>query len=579
VLLSEYVVRVLAQRGVRHVFGYPGASIIPLMGAIDRDPEMSWVLMRHEGSAALAASASAKLTGSLAVCLATAGPGATNMATGILDAHLDRAPILALTGLVPSWKQARAGFQDVDAARLFSTLVPHSVACSHPDQLPVLLRNAIGQAEQERTVVHLALPSDIQNVTIDDDDPRFDTGRQAEVLRLQPPPDSVVELVAAELAAGPPPTIAVGARAFGAGAAIEALAERLGAAIVTSLDGKGVIDESHPLSLGALGIFGSPGVEGTRKVLEQATSVLAFGVDDLAPFVTDDSGAQVRDLYQCEPDFTSVTHELRRTRTLCGPLQMIAAGLAERIRPSPGRNLTLDEIEPAGSGGKIEPAGSGGKIEPAGSGGNIEPVRPSAEPTVDVPSDSRYAHPIRVLGALSGLLGPDDVVALDVGDHTVWAAHYLQLRQRQRLLVSKQLGTMGFCLPAVIAAKLAQPSSHVVGICGDGGFQMALGELLTAVQERLELVVVVFDNGILCRVVAQQVQAVGTTLVNPDFVALARACGAEGAVLDGASDPEAVLRSALAHRGGPFLVDVRLDPAVQAPMAMNAGGFVPMHFA
>lgn len=538
--LCEYVVRTLASRGVRHVFGYPGASIIPLMDAIDRSPDVSWVLMRHEGSAALAASASAKVTGGLGVCAATAGPGATNMATGVLDAHLDRAPVLALTGLVPSWKQSREGFQDVDAARFFGTLLTRSVACTHPDQLPILLRDSIGHAEQDRVVAHLALPADIQTVTVDDDDPRFGPGQQSEVLRLQPPPAAAIDVVAGELATAGDIVIIVGARAWGAGAAIETLAERLGAAIITSLDGKGVIDESHPNCLGVLGIFGAPGVEASHKVLEQASAIVAFGVDDLAPFVTDESGAQVRRLYQCEPDFSSVNHKFRRDRTLCGPLDVVAEQLSSRLD------------------------GSGGSGRPA----REEPALP--------PGDARFVHPVRLLRHLGGMLPPDSVVALDVGDHTLWAAQFLVLRGRQRVIVSRQLGTMGFCLPAVIAAKLARPDTRVVGICGDGGFQMALGELLTAVQERVTAVIVVFNNGVLQRVVAQQRQPTGTMLVNPDVVALARACGADGAAVDGTTDLEAALRRAFDHRGGPFVVDARCDPGLQAPMAKASPRMAPL---
>jgi thiamine pyrophosphate-dependent acetolactate synthase large subunit-like protein len=273
--------------------------------------------------------------------------------------------------------------------------------------------------------------------------------------------------------------------------------------------------------------------------------VLVFGLDDLSPFVVDESGTQCRDLYQCEPDFSSVTHRLRRTRTLCGPLPDIAQALAAR----------LEGFSPAGV-----PALPAESPPPAG--------------------DERYVHPVRVLRSLGDLLGPDAVVSFDVGDHTVWAAQFLRLRYRQRLLVSKQLGTMGFCLPAIVAAKLLQPESTVVGICGDGGFQMALAELLSAVQERLAVVLIVFNNGVLQRVVAQQRNAVGTTLLNPDIVALARACGATGAVLDGNADVEAVLQAALDHRGGPFVIDARCDPRIQAPMSSSGGdGFVPMQFA
>jgi thiamine pyrophosphate-dependent acetolactate synthase large subunit-like protein len=158
-------------------------------------------------------------------------------------------------------------------------------------------------------------------------------------------------------------------------------------------------------------------------------------------------------------------------------------------------------------------------------------------------------------------------IALDTGAHTLWAAHALQLRRHQRVLVSNRLGMMGFSLPAAIAAQLAQPDHWVIAICGDGGLQMVLGELATAAQERLPITVIVFNNGLLHNVAAQQVSPYGTTLGNPDFVALARAFGADGAVVDGSTDVDTVLRRAAEQRSAPFLVDVRCDPSIPPPLS------------
>ncbi len=550
--LADYVISILAERGVRQVYGYPGAAIIPLMAAIDRHPDLQWILVRNESAAALAAAAEARLTGNLAVFLVTSGPGATNVVTGLVDAHVDRTPVLAITGLVPTWKQSRSGFQDLDQARLLSTLIPRSVSCQHPDQLPVLLRDCIGQAEQHRDVVHLAIPHDIQVVPIRPEDPRFAPGRIPQRVTAQVPPPAALDLVASELAQVARMVVVVGPRAVGAGEAIEELAERLDAPIISTLDAKGIIDESHPSALGVLGIFGAPGVEMARSVLQRSEAVLAFGIDNVAPFLTDQSGVQVRDLYLCEPDFTSLSHQYVRRRTLVGPLATIAQELYARLQDRRQDDLTRELLQQKRT--FLETYSREG-----GPGGE-------------------FVHPVRFLSHLNSWLEADSVVALDVGDNTVWSAQYLLFTKRQRILVSNQLGTMGFCLPAAIAAKLARPGARVVGLCGDGGFQMLMGEMLTAVQYGLHFVLVVFNNGVLQRVIAQQGEPVGTVIRNPDFVALAKACGADGAVVRGDTDIREVLDRAFRPAGAPFLIDLRLDPKLKAPMSQWEDGFVPMHF-
>jgi thiamine pyrophosphate-dependent acetolactate synthase large subunit-like protein len=550
--ISEYIVRVLASRGVRQVFGYPGAAILPLMEAIDRHPDVEWVLMRHEGSASLAASIQARMTGRLAVCLASAGPGATNMFTGMFDAHLERSPVLALTGLVPTWQQSRSGFQDIDQTLLTKPLITRSIPCVHPDQIPSLLRDCIGELEQSREACHIAIPTDVQATEVHPDDQRYQSWELPEPLKLQSPPEAAIALVAAELSRLEHVVIVVGARAYGAGPAIEALAERLQAPIISALDAKGAIDDDHPCALGVMGIFGAPGVETTHEVLAKANAILGFGVDYVAPFVMDKGGSQRRLLYQCEPDFSSITHRFKRERTLVGPLEQIAAGLAAHVTGVRDASL-LERAR---------------RLK--------ESIATPGGPAFGGPD---YADPVALLRALSERLGAEDVVVADVGDSTIWAAKFLHFAKRQRLLVSNVMGVMGISVPGAIGAKLAAPARRVVAICGDGAFQMSLAELLSAVQAQAEIVVLVFTNGWLQRVAAQQGRPHGTKLHNPDFMALAKACGADGAVFDGRGDAGAVLDRAFATRGRPFLLEVRLHPDLRVPVCKSNDGFVPRHYA
>jgi thiamine pyrophosphate-dependent acetolactate synthase large subunit-like protein len=358
-----------------------------------------------------------------------------------------------------------------------------------------------------------------------------------------PPPDAALDIVAAELEQCQQPVIVLGRRAVGCGAALEELAAKLGAPIITTLDGKGIVDESHPNSLGVLGIFGFPAVETTQAMLRRADLILAFGVDTVKPFLTDEIDIQRRRLIQCEVELSLLTHEYHRVHTLLGPLNAIAEGLRDRIEARQDHAAIAALVQ------------------------EREDFLHTMIPGKESFQSEGLAHPMTFLLQLNGYLDAQTILTIDTGAHTVWAAQFLQLTQRQRVLVSSRLGVMGFSIPAAIAAQLAYPDHKVIAICGDGGFQMVVGELATAVQYHLPIIVIVFNNGMLQNVTVQQATPYGTMLRNPDFVALAHAYGADGAVIDGTTDVDAVMRQALDHRKTPFLIDLRCDPRIIAPLS------------
>lgn len=544
--MADYIVRSLGLLGVRHIFGYPGSPLVPFLAAVERQDVVRWVLMRHENAAAMAAGAHARLTGELGVCVATSGPGVLNALCGVVDADLDRVPLLAISGLVPTAQLGHWEFQDVNQAQILGAVLAHSANCVHPGQLAALLRNFAGSAIQEQRAVHLALPSDVLEAEIAPDDRAFrlDAALLPQPLRLMPPPRAALDLVAGELDGYRLPVIVLGRRAVGCGPAIEQLAEKLGAPIITTLDGKGIVDEAHPNVLGVLGIFGYPAFEATRQILRQADVILAIGVDTIKPFLTERLNVQHRALIQCDSEFGFLSQEYHRDRTLVGPLDAIADGLRDRVSARP-RSPVLETL-------------AAERAE----------FRGAMAQEAHAPGPGGSMHPRDFLLPLSARLPAAAVIALDTGAHTLWAAQYLRLTRRQRVLVSSRLGTMGFSLPAAIAAQLAAPESTVVAICGDGGFQMVVGELGTAVQNALPLIIVVFNNGVLQNVSAQQAVPYGTSLANPDLVALARAYGAEGVVVDAGADIPAVLDEAFRRgRRRPLLIDLRVDPGFHFPMS------------
>jgi pyruvate dehydrogenase (quinone) len=253
---------------------------------------------------------------------------------------------------------------------------------------------------------------------------------------------------------------------------------------------------------------------------------------------------QHRALIQCESEFDFLTHEYHRDRTLVGPLGEIVDCLRDSVRARPASPV-LAMLAAERAAARREIAAASGAVK-----------------------SGAFLHPRDFLVPLSDALPAEAVLVFDTGVHTLWTAQYLQLTRRQRVVVSSHLGTMGFALPAAIAAQLAAPLSPVVAFCGDGGLQMVVGELATAVQNELPLVIVVFNNGILQNVLAQQSVPYGTTLRNPDFVALARAYGADGVVVDGSSDVPAIVADIFGRpRKRPLLIDLRIDPELMFPLS------------
>ncbi|WP_366657905.1 thiamine pyrophosphate-binding protein [Fodinicurvata sp. EGI_FJ10296] len=542
--VADYLVAFLAACGVRHIYGYPGSPLVPLLGALQRQDTVQWVLMRHENAAALAAAAEAKLTGRLAVCMATSGPGALQAVCGVVEAQLDRAPLLALTGVVSRDQQGHWDFQDVDQTSLYNAILPRSVTCASSSQLVALLRNLIGFAIQNQGAAHLALPVDILDEDVTPGDRLFDLSSiSPPCVPVAPGPDRATFGRAAAMAETGRSVIVVGRRAGGAGASIEALAEALGVAVVSSFDGKGIVDESHPHYLGVLGIFGYPAIAATKRVVEAADTVIAFGVDNLKPFLADGRNMQCRRLIQCSMDSTTASLDYAAEMMLLGPLADTADGIAAHLSPRPPSDI-IERL-------------AGERLE-----------------TMDGILDSLAAHddlsfinPLDFLFQLNGYLDQRHSVVVDTGSHTLWVALFLRLKHRQPFLVSSRLGTMGFSLPALIAAQLSDPSRQAVGICGDGGFGMVGMELATVVQHRLPIVLIIVNNGVLQNVYAQQAEPYGTTIHNPDFVAMAAAFGADGAVIDGMADVDAVLNRAFAVTDRPFVIDLRCSPALLAPLS------------
>ena len=676
---SKFIVQSLVDAGVRHVYGGHGGALVPLVNAIVDHPQAEWVCTRNEASASLAAAASAKLAGigGLGCCIATSGPGASNLVTGLLDAQLDRVPVIAITGTRPRADAAHSEFQDIDQSRLFAAGgIAFSVTVSDPLQLVSVLRDAVAIALTQRVCVHVAVPVDIQMAELQAPEhlcsaQPMELRRRAASLHGDP---YTLEQVAQLLRRERRVVFAVGLEARHAGPEVMQLAEAVGAPVVTRLDAKGAVDESHPLALGVIGVHGKPGLAATAAVIEAATLVVAFGVSELTALLCDSRGRQVRRMVEVAPDALSTNTRFRAEQTLLAdpaaaclelylrlrvpagtpppppPAAAAAAAAAEEAEAAGGSEQQQEALEvwrqikrgawsegvvstkhggwfsaaglptpshpglptrgfgdgtPSTSsrGGAAAPSplaavawretsGGGGsspgghrRLAADGGGGSSSPATPP--PLIShgasrfqlgdqsAASADGYCHPARVLAQLGGALGPADVVCVDTGDVTLWASLCLCLSRRTVTLSSERLGTMGYALCAGIAASLMRGAeSRVVVVVGDGGFQMTCNELATAVQHKARLLIVLVDNGLLGRVEFGFKNAKGCAIAGCDWVALARAYGAEGAWVESDDAVEAALDEGLRCEGV-FILAVRADPTVKADMTKMHDAVLP----
>lgn len=588
--VSDFVADALVSAGVTHVFGGHGGAVVPLIEAIEAHPKLTWVYMRNEANASLAAHAAAKLNpGVVGCCLATSGPGATNLTTGLVCGKMDAVPMIAITGLKPSYKAGLVDFQDIENDRLFAGILDYSKRVVHPFQAPLLMRDALGFAVSRRTCVHLAFPEDIQEHELDENHEVLLESAIHPLLSSPPSTNSVqktADFMQAQAAAKSRVLIAVGHLGVGAGPEITALAEMMNAPIVTRLDAKGVIDESHPLCIGVAGVHGSPGVAATRDMIESADCIFSVGVEDqmLGQFLIT-GGVQNRDLVYVMPDTSTVTGQFNSSAVLIGTvvdsIRLLTEELASRGAAKAFEQPKQDGVE-TDNGALDKMIDSTGHNFPVTlawsrlqSGAWRTADSPSAERIESLeafraelaPEPAGCCHPAEIYAAINKRLGPDDTLSVDTGDQTIWAAALGRLTRGTRTISDEFMGTMGYALPSAVAASCHQPNATHVAVVGDGAAQMTINELATAKQMNARVVMVVFINNVLGRVRYGfgPSEVPGTEIDTPDFVALAKAYGHNGAYVTNAEEADAAIEAAWGAKGV-FLVQVHLDRHLSAHM-------------
>ena len=530
--LMDQMVDVLTDWGVDTVFGMVGHSNLGLAEAFRRaeeDGRLRYIGIRHEGAAAFAASGYAKLTGRPAACFSIAGPGATNLLTGLYDAKVDRVPILALTGQVQTQVLGPGTFQEVGLAHAFADVAEWSQTVLSPENATELAALAYKHAVVMRDVAHLIFPDEVQELTgLADPPDRPKAGRLAGY-EIAPPERELARAVDL-LAAADNPVIIIGNGARPYREDVLALAERLDAPIITTFKAKGAVPDDHPLACSVLGRSGTP-IGSATMARADALLVLGAsfsnhtGIATWVPTVQVDFDRMM--LGKFHPVDVPLWGEIGRTvRILCEELP---------ARDNPAVRETI--------------------------AGRWERWRREKERRAGLTDAVGRMHPAAVFGELARHLPDDAVIPVDVGNNTYAFGHYFECKGHQDVLMSGYLGSIGFALPAAMGAWAAtRGSRRIVSISGDGGLGQYLAEFTTAVKYGMDITHVVLRNDELGKISREQTNAIRpvwqTSLQNPDFADYAELCGGRGFRADTPDELSDAFSAALAVDDGPSLVQV-----------------------
>src|SRR5438034_3795910 len=526
---AQLLVSCLENEGVRFAFGIPREENLELMDAL-RGSSVRFVLTRHEGAAAFMADVYGRLSGRAGVCLATLGPGATNLVTGVADAFLDRAPLVAITAQANLSKIHRESHQYVDILQLFGPITKWNARVESPDVVPEIVRKAFKLAEAEKPgSTHVELPENVAEEEADPDQKPL----PREPVSAPTPARASVEQAALLIEKAVRPVILAGNGVIrnGSSAELTQFAERLQIPVVTTVMGKGAIPWTSPMSLVTIGI------------LPRDHELAGFDDSDLVICIG-------YDFVEYDPRSWNPRGDRRVVHVDALPAEISAHYLPEVE--------VIGQIREAlqALGQRVRTARSSLRSVPA-STAIMKPLESELGE-----HGSKAMNPQRILWDLREILEPDDLLISDVGAHKLWLSRFFRVVKPKTIIISNGLSPMGIALPGGIAAKLMEPDRRVVTLSGDGGFLMSVHELETAKRENAATVNIVFRDGGLGSIRWKQMdkfgRMTGTGVDNPDFVRLAAAFGSRGLRVERPSELNSILREALESKV-PSLVDVPVD--------------------
>jgi acetolactate synthase-1/2/3 large subunit len=548
---AEILCETLTRLGVRHIFGYPGGAILPVYDALGKS-KLHHVLVRHEQGATHMADGYARATGGVGVAMATSGPGATNMVTGIATAMLDSSPVVCITGQVSSKLLGSDAFQEVDITGITMPITKYNVVVSRAEDIARTVREAFVIANSGRPgPVLVDITKDAQQATAEFDWEASKPNLPPKRIRVnhdQEEFDRAVEL----LNSAKRPIILAGRGIILSGAmrVFEKFVHTSNIPVAMTLLGIGCFPADNPLNLGMMGMHGEAWV---NTAIQEADLLIAIGMrfDDR---VTGDLRTYARNAKKIhiEVDRSEINKNVKVDAAIIGDAGESLTNLLPHIHAR-DHSSWLSYIK--------------------------ELKGDSAVRDIQTLPDSGHLYAAHVINDLWKVTNGNAIVVTDVGQHQMWEAQYYHHNAPRTLITSGGLGTMGFALPAAIGAKFARPDAEVWVVCGDGGFQMTMCELATIVQEKINVKIAIINNGFLGMVRQWQEffydkRYVATPLVAPDFAALANAFGIRGERITTRAEVVPTIQSAR-ETDGPVLLDFRVEqedsvyPMVPAGAALH----------
>jgi pyruvate dehydrogenase (quinone) len=543
-VVADQMVETLAAAGVERIYGIVGDSLNGFTDALRRHGAIRWLHVRHEEVAAFAAGADAHVTGSLAVCAGSCGPGNLHLINGLFDCHRSRVPVVAIAAHIPSPEIGSAYFQETHPEQLFRECSSYCELVSNPEQMPRALEIAVRRAFHERCVSVIVIPGDVALKPAANAATPLPRGLMP-AQSIVVPADQELDRLASLLNQARRVTLLCGSGCAGAHAELMQLAEALKAPIVHAMRGKEHVEWDNPYSVGMTGLIG---FASGYHAMEACDTLLMLGTD--FPY---------RQFFPNEARIAQIDIRAeaigRRAPVELGLVGQVGASLRALL---PRLTVKNDRKHIEASLRSYAEARQG--LDELASGRPGGPL-----------------HPQHIARVVSELASEEAIFTCDVGLPTVWAARYLSMNGRRRLLGSFWHGSMANAMAQAIGAQAAFPQRQVISLSGDGGFTMLMGDLLSLSQLELPVKVIVFNNGALGFIELEQKASgfldTGTELANPNFAAMAEAAGIKGVQIVDPAEVEGKLAEALAHPG-PVLVDavvnrmeLAMPPKVTAEMA------------
>jgi pyruvate dehydrogenase (quinone) len=524
--VAEVMVSTLKVSGVRRVYGLPGDSLNGFTDALRRDGDITWEHVRHEEAAAFAAAAQAALTGELAVCAGSCGPGNLHLINGLFDANRSRVPVLAIAAHIPREEIGTGYFQETHPTQLFADCSVYCELVSIPEQLPRVLEMAMRAALARGGVGVVVVPGE---VFLADAPPHPDPVPIRATSSLVRPDEESLETAADVLNNAGAVTILAGAGCAGAHDQLIALAGALKAPVVHAFRGKEWVEYDNPYDVGMTGLIG---FSSGYRAMEHCDALVMLGTDfPYRPFLP--AGVPV---IQVDLRGEQIGKRVQVRVPLVGTVKDTVDALLPLLRAK-ADSAHLDRMT-----------------------AHYRRARARLDKLARDRRNDSPLHPQYLAATVDKLAAEDAIFTVDVGTPCIWAARYLRMNGIRRLVGSFNHGSMANALPQAIGAQATCPGRQVIALSGDGGLAMLLGDLLTLRQQQLPVKIIIFNNGALAFVELEMkaggIPTYGTDLVDPDFVGIARSAGLFGVRVEKASELDDALRAAFAHNG-PALVDVR----------------------